>query len=254
MIRPRCKDADLSRNRIDCSDINPDRAAGEPEEGCREENLKRRASEMTAGEGRPLLRKKFKLIGIQKILLSPTTHLDRLRRGGPARALFGLLPRTLTTDSGQDLVDFLKRVQLFEDLDVRDLRRLARLVHERSYRDGEYIYEQGKPGAAMFVLRTGAIEILMRGRNGKEVHLAMLEPPASLGETELMGPETARWNSARARGPVSLVAFGRSDLDSLSHHFPVLANKVLAKLAQVTTLRLQMLLEELTSDQKTRNE
>jgi hypothetical protein len=46
------------------------------------------------------------------------------------------------------------------------------------------------------------------------------------------------------------VALGRSDLEALSHNFPLLANKVLAKLAQITALRLQLLVEELTSEQK----
>ena len=42
-------------------------------------------------------------------------------------------------------VDFFKQVPLFEDLSQGDLRRLARILHERTYRDGEYIFEEGKP-------------------------------------------------------------------------------------------------------------
>lgn len=196
-----------------------------------------------------MTQKKFKLIGIKKLLL-PVKDLNLMGTGGPTRALFGFLPSTSAKESGQNLVDFLKRVQLFEDLGVGDLRRLARLVHERSYRDGEYILEQEKPGAAMFVIRTGAVDILRRSQNGEEVDLATLEPPASLGESVLMAAEAVNWFSARARGPVSIVALGRSDLEALSHNFPLLANKVLAKLAQITSLRLQILVEELTSEQK----
>lgn len=197
----------------------------------------------------PIKQTKFKLIGIKKLLL-PVKDLNVMGTGGPTRALLGFLSRTSAKESGQNLVDFLKRVQLFEDLGVGHLRRLARVVHERSYRDGESIFEQGKPGAAMFVIRTGVVDILRRSSNGEEVHVATLEPPASLGESELMGAEAVRWCSARARGPVSIVALGRSDLEALSHNFPVLANKVLAKLAEITALRLQLLVEELTSEQK----
>lgn len=197
----------------------------------------------------PIKQTKFKLIGIKKLLL-PVKDLNVMGTGGPTRALLGFLSRTSAKESGQNLVDFLKRVQLFEDLGVGHLRRLARVVHERSYRDGESIFEQGKPGAAMFVIRTGVVDILRRSSNGEEVHVATLESPASLGESELMGAEAVRWCSARARGPVSIVALGRSDLEALSHNFPVLANKVLAKLAEITALRLQLLVEELTSEQK----
>ena len=62
---------------------------------------------------------------------------------------------------------------------------------------------------------------------------------------ELAVTETAvvRWASARARGPVSLVALGSSDLDALSHNLPLLANKILKKLVQIAAIRLQMLVE-----------
>ena len=55
--------------------------------------------------------------------------------------------------------------------------------------------------------------------------------------------EVVRWTSAKARGPVSLVALGRSDLDALSRDFPYLANKVLVKLVQIAAARVQMLVQ-----------
>ena len=196
----------------------------------------------------PLPSERFKLIGIKKLLLTPAKRFDLTRTEGPMRVLFGLLP-TSAKDTGHDLADFLKSVQLFEGVGAGDLRRLARLVHGRSYRDGEYMFEQGKPCSAMFVIRAGAVELVRRSQN-REVHLATLEPPASLAESELLAADAVHWCSARARGPLSVVAFGRSDVEALSHNFPLLANKLLAKLAQITALRLQMLVEELTSEHK----
>jgi len=192
---------------------------------------------------------KFKMLGITKLLL-PVKELGVMGSGRATRALFGSLRPTSAQRSGQDLADFLKRVQLFQDLDDQDLRRLGRLVHERAYGDGEYIFEQGKPGIAMYVIRTGAVDILRRSASGEPLQLATLEPPASLVESAFMAADTVNWMSARARGPVSLVAFGRSDLEALSHNFPLLANKILAKLVEITALRLQMVVEELTSEQK----
>ena len=58
-----------------------------------------------------------------------------------------------------------------------------------------------------------------------------------------MGTESVRWFSARARGPVSLLALGKSDLDALSVNFPPLANKVLMKLAGIMAIRFQILLD-----------
>ena len=71
----------------------------------------------------------------------------------------------------------------------------------------------------------------------------MLEPPASFEELAAVGVEVVHWASARARGPVTLVAIGRSDLDALSSNFPRLAIKILRKLGQIIAVQLQMLLE-----------
>src|SRR2546425_8737165 len=195
--------------------------------------------------GEPLtLKTKFNLPGIRKLVLRRPADTESLDTStAPARALFGPTPETAAAGKGSSLVDFLKQVTLFEDLGRRDLRRLARIVHERDYHDGEYIFEEGKPGTALFVLRRGLVEVVRRGSSGTEVPLAILEPPASFEESAAMGTESVRWFSARARGPVSLLALGKSDLDALSVNFPLLANKVLMSLAGLMAIRFRMLLD-----------
>ena len=140
-------------------------------------------------------------------------------------------------------MEFLGQVSLFEDLARRDLVRVARIVHERDYADGEYICEEGRPGAALFVVRRGVVEVVRRGAGAQEVPLALLEPPASFEESAAIGTGVIRWFSVRARGPVSLLALGKSDLDALIVNFPVLANKVLIRLAGIMALRLQILID-----------
>ena len=189
------------------------------------------------------MKRKLLLPGIKKLLFASPDQETVDTSTAQARVLFGPPPDTAAGERGRDLVDFLKQVTLFEELGRSDLRQLARIVHERSYRDGEYIYEQGKPGVALFLIRRGVVEIMKRRRNGEEVPLVLLEPPASLEELAVTGAEVVRWTSARARGPVSLVALGSSDLDALSRNFPLLANKILKKLAQIIAMRLQTLVE-----------
>jgi hypothetical protein len=201
-----------------------------------------RSSRRRSGGGP--LKAKFGLAGIKKLSLPrPTDTASVGTSVAPARALFGPLPETAVAEGRRSLVEFLKRVTLFEDLARWDLRRLASIVHERDYRDGEYICQEGQPGAALFVLRRGLVEIVRPGSNGREVPLAMLEPPASFEESAAMGTESVRWFSARARGPVSLLALGKSDLDALSVNFPLLANKVLMRLAGIIAIRFQILLD-----------
>ena len=184
---------------------------------------------------------KFRLAGLKQILISRPKDADSRKHSDPTSALFGALPETPAGE--QDLVDFLRQVSLFADLARGDLKRLARIVHERVYRDAEIIYEQGTPGAALYLLRAGTVEILRRKQNGEEVPLATLGPPASFEELAAVGAEVVHWGTARARGPVSLVAIGHSDLEALSRNFPPLANKILIKLARLMAMRFEMLLE-----------
>jgi CRP/FNR family transcriptional regulator, cyclic AMP receptor protein len=189
------------------------------------------------------LKEASRLAEVRKLLLPARgtgQHLDA--PSAPLRALFGPVSRSAPMESAADLLGFLKQVYLFEDLKHGDLTRLARIVHERRYQDGEWISEQGKPGAALFVLRSGTVEITRDSGDGTEIPLATLGPPNSFDELAAVG-EVARWYSARARGPVCLIALGASDLDALGENFPILANKILGKLARITAARLQMLIE-----------
>ena len=188
-------------------------------------------------------KKEYPLAGIKKILFPLRKVRDLLDTSGPARVMYGPASNAAAGEMGRDLVDFLKKVPLFEDLAQGDLKRLARIIHERVYRDGEMIFEQGTPGTALYVLRGGMVEIMRKKRNGEEIPLAMLEPPASFEELAAVGAEVVHWASARAHGPVSVVAIGRSDLDALSRNFPSLANKILMKLARVIAVQFQLLLE-----------
>lgn len=158
-----------------------------------------------------------------------------------ARALFRT-PESAMATQHEGLLEFLGHVTLFEGLGRRDLARVARIVHERDYSDGEYICEAGKPGAALFVVRRGLVEVV-RHAGGEEAPLALLEPPASFEESAALGTGVIRWFSVRARGPVSLLALGKSDLDALMLNFPVLANKILFRLAGIMAARLQMLID-----------
>jgi CRP/FNR family transcriptional regulator len=182
------------------------------------------------------------LFGLKKLLLTTRPHtvsadVDATR----ARALFGTPDHGGARGAG--LVEFLARVSLFEDIGRRDLARLARLVHERDYADGEVICEEGRPGAALFIVRRGVVEVMRAGPGHRDVPIALLEPPASFEEAAVTGTAMPRLFSIRARGPVSLLALGKSDLDALSTDFPVLANKVLTRLAGVLAARLSTLVD-----------
>ena len=159
------------------------------------------------------------------------------------RVLFGRAPVEPAPADHETLVHFLGRTALFGGLGKRDLEHLARGVHVRHFHDGESIYEEGRPGAALFLLRNGKVEITRRMADGSTLAIASLDPPASFEELAAIGGDVARYTSARARGAVELLALGRADLESMSRQNPTAANKVIVRLAEATAGRLYALLE-----------
>ncbi len=188
------------------------------------------------------MKTKLTLAGLKQLLLPRRPNSDSAAIAAVRARALVLPPESAMTGPGPSLVEFLRQVSLFEDLGRRDLGRLARILHERHYADGEYICEEGRPGAALFVVRRGVVEVVRRA-GAQEVPLALLEPPASFEESAALGTGGIRWFSVRARGPVSLLALGKADLDALTVNFPVLANKVLIRLAGIMAMRLQMLID-----------
>ena len=189
-----------------------------------------------------------KFPGLKRLLLPRPSNPDADVVAVRLRPLFQA-PDTAVSGRRRSLVEFLAQVGLFEDLGARDLARLARIVHERDYADGEYVCQQGQPAAAMFIVRHGVVELVRRDAGGRDVPLALLEPPAWFDEPGAIGVDVIRWYSVRARGPASLLALGKSDLEALIVEHPVLANKILVRLAGVMASRLQMLIDvEISGD------
>lgn len=78
------------------------------------------------------------------------------------------------------------------------------------YEQGESIYEQGDWGQYVFVIEEGEVDLLRVSPAGGQQHLATIGVNQHFGE---LGPILGlpRWSSARARTPVTLMAYGVSE-------------------------------------------
>jgi CRP-like cAMP-binding protein len=141
-------------------------------------------------------------------------------------------------------LEFLGGIPLFESLSRRELRRVAAMVHERSYSSGELIFEQGTPGAVLFLIKRGGVELFRQDSTGNELaKLSTLREGMFFGEGALLH-EGNRMMSARAAEPTDVLALFRGDLDQIIESAPATGSKVLRKLAWVLSRRLQTAIEE----------
>jgi signal transduction histidine kinase len=112
-----------------------------------------------------------------------------------------------------DTVEFLKKVPLFSDLSEDDLKHLSEDAQEVHLPAGEQLFEEGSPGNRAYVIRDGLIEVVKKSA-GREILLALQEPPAVVGEMALI-ENKPRNASVRARTDSVLVAITQEQLEHL---------------------------------------
>lgn len=139
----------------------------------------------------------------------------------------------------ESLAYFLGTVPIFADLGKRDRILLESLVHIRTYKKDETVFEEGDPGSGMYIIRSGRIQIFSKAGGDDEMELARLGSGDFFGETTLTAPSN-RTASARALEPTELFGLFRADVLELSKKQPAIACKILMGVTRVISERLQV--------------
>jgi CRP/FNR family transcriptional regulator, cyclic AMP receptor protein len=98
------------------------------------------------------------------------------------------------------------------------------------YNDGEVIVRQGDVGDCMYVVQSGAVEVVMQ-RDGKEVPLRRLAKGDVFGEMSLFDREV-RSATVRARGEARLLTVDKVTFFSRVHEDPTLAFHIVKTMAR----------------------
>ena len=97
------------------------------------------------------------------------------------KLLWQTLDRWKRSTPELDRIEFLKTVLFFDRLSNRQLKGVSDIMFERTYDADELVFEEGQPGAALFLVLDGkvAVEVL---RETSTTRLAVLEKGAFFGE------------------------------------------------------------------------
>lgn len=141
-------------------------------------------------------------------------------------------------------ISFLREVPLFGTLSKRELRTIYSIAHQRTYQENEFVFRKDQPGAAMFIIRSGAINIVDHDENNNENVIASLDKNAFFGELALLD-DSPRSASAIATTKTEIFAFFRTDLDRLLTAAPQIGLKVYRALSIIIGIRLKSTNEQL---------
>src|ERR1700722_15985870 len=97
------------------------------------------------------------------------------------KVLWETLARWKKSSPLLDRIEFLKTVPFFNELSSWQLNKVSEIVFERTYEPGEMIFEQGQPGAAIFLVMAGQVSVEIV-KDSVVTNLATLDRGAFFGE------------------------------------------------------------------------
>ena len=159
-----------------------------------------------------------------------------------------IVGRTDRKQVERDIVDVLKRIQIFDGLSNRELRNFARISYQRTYAENETIVIEGQDSAGMYVILDGTVKVTRKVEDGTTITLKTLEDGTFFGDVGLLdtAPRTATVTAIRSS---RIIGFFRPELLTLIESDPKLASKVIFVLAKVLASRLRFTNQELQKAQ-----
>jgi CRP/FNR family transcriptional regulator, cyclic AMP receptor protein len=160
------------------------------------------------------------------------------RKFAADKLLWETLGRWKRSSPELDRIQFLKTVPFFDRLSNRQLKNVSDIMFERTYDTDESIFEEGQPGAALFLILDGRVAIEIY-RETSTTRLAVLERGAFFGEMALLD-DTPRSANARALEPTRALALYRNDLNDLVQRDAKTACQIYRSLAGTIGDRLRL--------------
>jgi CRP/FNR family cyclic AMP-dependent transcriptional regulator len=133
--------------------------------------------------------------------------------------------------NGEETAALLARLEVFSELEERELREVAQVAVPRSYERGEVIFREGDAGDTCYVVKTGSVSVMREHQDGRVIALAELRPGAMFGELAMFGGET-RSATVETLEPTQVVALLSGDFQRLLRAHPSIAVKMLGALAE----------------------
>jgi CRP-like cAMP-binding protein len=133
------------------------------------------------------------------------------------------------------ILTVLANIPLFNDLTMKELKAIERILHRRIYKKDEVLFNEGDPGVGMYIIEQGRINITLGSENKL---VASISNGEFFGEIALLS-ESPRTATAIAAVPTKILGFFQSDLFGLTETNPKMGNKILFKIAQMSAERLR---------------
>ena len=129
-------------------------------------------------------------------------------------------------------IRYLKKCFLFSELTDQQLADVAAIVRDRSYQPGQFVFIEGEPGEALFILKQGLIKLTKRTEDGREHILHFVNPGEVFAEVVLFDEKGRYPATAEVQQDTVVGVIRNSDMTALISSNSEIAVSLLAFMAR----------------------
>ncbi|MCX7879712.1 MAG: aspartate ammonia-lyase [Ignavibacteria bacterium] len=138
----------------------------------------------------------------------------------------------------ETIVEFIKKVEIFKDLDVEELAALLKRLEIITYDENEYLFMENSPRRGMYIVWEGKVELYKNSPFGEPKKLTSFSKYDFLSEGALLDDYPHSTN-AIAKEPTKMVFLSKTNFDSFIRESPEVASKIISQISRVISRRMR---------------
>ncbi len=129
------------------------------------------------------------------------------------------------------MIEWLKKVSLFDNLNDEQLEHILRISHRRTLSSGTILFNEKEMGTTFYVVLAGSIKLFTRGSNGEEKVLSLVNSGESFGELSLLDGRPRSASAQTLETTTVLELSSEQFMDLMQSHFDI-TRGILAELCR----------------------
>lgn len=105
------------------------------------------------------------------------------------------------------MIDFLRQVPLFSNLNDKQLSHIAEICTKKQFRAQTVLFREREPGSAFYIVNAGSVKLYISNQSGEEKILSVFKAGDSFGELSLIDGKP-RSASAQALEDSTMIVLG----------------------------------------------
>ena len=150
--------------------------------------------------------------------------------------LLGALIRKLRRNEGK-IIPRLRSIPMFSGLTFRELKKIEKITRRRTFKAGEIVFQENKPGMGMYMIEKGLVRLAKKNAR-KEIKTGEIKAGEFFGEMSLL-EAYKRADKAAAALQTEALGISRDDFFSLISENPRLGAKIMMKFSERLADRLR---------------